>query len=298
MSCSITDVRIEPIDASWQTEEQWEVGCVADVASSLNNKYIKLYTPSGGKFHAWWNIGGAGVDPAPAGFTAIPLVAAVNATTATIATALQTAVDAHADFQATVDGSVVTITCVDAGATVDFSDFNTGFSFTQCADGLYLDLGLLDGDVELALEEQILDITAHQFGTTVLSAVRQGNSVEVPLTLKESDFVKLKALFVNTGGGSHTPTLGTEVFGWGTSKQGTSTFTQSKRLVLHPVGLPLIDKSRDRCIWKAYPMLETMVFSGENPQTLAMTFKAYRDDSKPEAISMLAFGDWTQYLPA
>lgn len=298
MSSSVTNIRIEPVDVYWQGEEQWNVECLADVSSSLQNKYIKLYDETGAKFHAWFNVGGAGVDPAPSGSTDIEVSIAADASAATVAAALQAAVDAEAKFQATVVDDVVTITVVAPGEVIDFADQNTGFTLTQCADGLDLYLGLLDGDVEATFEEQALDVTAHQTGTTVLAALRQGVSCELGLTLKESDFDKFKAIFAKGAGGTHTPGGGTEVFGWGTEKQGTNTFIQSKRLILHPVNKQLADKSRDLCFWKAYPMPDTMTFSGENPQTLAVSFKAYRDESKPEAVNVFVFGDWSQYLPA
>jgi hypothetical protein len=298
MSCSVTNVRIEPVDVSWQIEEQWTVKCFADVASSLNNDYFKIYTPAGGKFHVWFNVAAAGVDPAPAGFTAIPVAIAANASASVVALAVQVAVDAHADFKATVVGSEVLITCVDIGETVDFSDFNTGFTFTQCADGLDLPLGLCDGDIELTTEEQLNDIVAHQSGTTILASLRQGTSAEISMTLKESDFDKFKAIYVNSGGGVDTPSGGTEVFGRGTSRQGTNTFIQAKRLILHPVNKASNDYTRDFCFWRAYPKPDTLTFSGENPQMLSLTFTVYKDDSKPDAINMWCAKDWTQYLPA
>lgn len=298
MACSVTNIKIEPVNVTWQIEEQWDVTTVADVASSLNNKYFNIKSGANAKFHVWYNVGGAGVDPAPAGSTAITVAIAVNATAATIATATQVAVNANANFEAAVSGAVVTITNVLAGETDDFADFNTTFSFAQCQDGLNFDLGFLDGDVEITTEEQVLSVTAHQTGVTPLADLRQGVSAEVALVLKETDLEKLKAIFAGTAGGTHTPGGGTELFGWGTNKQGLNTIIQSRRLVMHPVSKDPADYSEDLCFWKAYAKPETLTYSGENPRVISVNFSTYLDTSKPEEIQLFSIGDWTQLLPA
>lgn len=298
MTCSVTNIKIEPVNVTWQIEEQWDVTTVADVASSLNNKYFFIYSGANAKFHVWFNVGGAGVDPAPANSTAIVVAIAANATASAVASAMSAAVLANANFFSSVSSNVVTITAVVAGETNDYVDFNTGFSFSQCQDGLNFDLGYLDGDVEISTEEQLLQVTAHQSGVTPLADLRQGVSAEISLTLKETDLVKLKAIFAGTAGGSHTPTLGTELFGWGTNKQGLNTIIQSRRLVMHPVSKATSDYSEDLCFWKAYAKPETLTYSGENPRVVSVTFSTYLDTSMPEEIQLFSIGDWTQMLPA
>lgn len=298
MTCSVTNIKIEPVNVTWQIEEQWDVTTVADVADSLDGKYFNIKSGSNAKFHVWYNTsGGSAVDPAPSGSTAIMVAITTGATAAAVASATQAAVDGNANFAASVSGNVVTITAVVAGETDDFADFNTGFSFSQCQDGLNFDLGYLDGDVEISTEEQLLSVTAHQSGVTPLADLRQGVSAEISLTLKETDVVKLKAIFAGTAGGSHTPTLGTELFGWGTNKQGLNTIIQSRRLVMHPVSKADVDYSEDLCFWKAYAKPETLTYSGENPRVISVKFSTYLDTSMPEEIQLFSIGDWTQMLP-
>jgi len=298
MSCgNIGNIRIEPVNITWAIEEQTHVTTVADVASSLNNKYFLLNDGENDGFYVWFNVAAAGVDPAPAGRTGIVVAIAANASAATVASAMQVAVDANAEFVASVSSNVVTITNADAGDADDTVDFNTGFTFAQCQEGGSLDLGLTDGDLEAAFEETLLAVTAHQTGVTPLADLRQGVVSEVTLTMKECDAAKLKQVFAKAAGGTYTPSGGTELFGWGTSRQGLSTIVQARRLQLHPVALASSNHTRDLCFWKAYPMPDTLVFSGENPQTLGLTFKVYLDDSKPAAIKQWVYGDFTQLVP-
>jgi hypothetical protein len=400
MSCgNVGNIRIEPVNCSWEIEEQWHVLCSPDVSLSLQNKYFTIRDADDDKHHVWFNVNGAGADPAPASSTGHPVAIATNASASTIAAAIATALSgayatkqiqdllytarnagtagnsitidynsggtagsevvgvvssaitvtietgvstaqqiatalglsaaamalvsvavdsndsadpqvsfgaavnltggasASTDFEATSDGDEVTITTIGAADVTDYADYNTDFVLTQCQEGGLTDLGLLDGNVEPAFEEKLLEIMAHQSGSNILAELRQGVSVEVPMTLKECDAAHLRDVFASAGGGAHTPALGTELFGWGSSRLGQPTIRQARRLVLHPVALASSNKARDLCFWKAYPIPDTLVFSGEDPETLSLSFKCYLDDSKPEEVSMFSYGDWSQLIP-
>lgn len=298
MACDVNNIKIEPCDVFWEIEEQWTVGCAADVSSSLQNDYFFIYSGTNAKFHVWFNVATLGVDPAPSGSTGIVVAISANASASAVATAVAAAVDANANFHASVvDSTKVEITADVAGDTTDWGGGTvTGFTFTQCQEGGSIDFGYLEGDIEVALEEQTSEVTAHQTGPELLAELRQGKSAEISLTLKECDAESLKNVF-SASGGAYTPSGGTELFGWGSLKQGQSTVVTAKRLVLHPVVLGGADYSRDLCFWKAYPLPDTLTFSGENPQTLSITFKCYRDPAKPEEINFFSYGDWTQLVP-
>lgn len=298
MSCSnVQNIKIEPCNVSYEIEEQWCVETLADVSSSLQNKYITLRNGADDKFHVWFNVATLGVDPAPANSTGIVVAISANASAAAVATAMAAAIDAHADFHASADGADVLITANTAGQSTDWADFNTGFSFTQLQDGGSLDMGILDGDIEVTFEETVLDITSHQSGVTVLTSLRQGLVNTVAMTLKEADMAKYKELMLATAGAALTPGGGTEVFGWGSASLGGNTVIKARRLVLHPVVLDTADKTRDLCFWKAYAQPESLVISGENPKTLSLNFKVYKDSSKPTGIDQFIFKDWTQFVP-
>lgn len=98
----------------------------------------------------------------------------------------------------------------------------------------------------------------------------------------------------NTGFTYTVTTAGASTLsGWGSSKDFTSMLADSKKLVLHPVVNAANDYTGDLAFWKAYPMLSSIVQSGENPKTVEVTFKIFPDSSKPAAIRLLAFGDHT-----
>lgn len=296
MACNAAgNIKIQPRNAIWEIEEKTCIETLPNTASALDGKYFKIW--AGGdtaKFYVLLDEGAA-VDPAPAGFTKITATIVAEQSAAAVATAIQTAVNANANFTATVSGSTVNVVCAVAGDTTATLDVDTGFTFTRVAEGGSTDLGLLEGDISTSFEETTFQVFAHQYGTTLLSDLRQGVSVEVSMVMQESDPAKLKAVFARAAGGTHTPIAGTELWGWGTSRLGTSTIVQARRLVLKPVNA--VDESETLCFWKAYAKPDSLTISGESPQTTSLAFMVYRDESKPAAISYFSYGDYTQLVP-
>lgn len=286
-SSQVANIKIQPVNVTWEIEDQVCIETIADTSDSLDGKYFTLMGT-----HYIWLDGVAAVDPAPVGLTAVPVAYASNDSANVIAGLIQVALDALGDFSATVADNVVIVTSADVLTKSDSADVDTGFTLTRQQEGGSLDMGLLEGDVEDTFEEQLLDITAHQTGTTVLTALRQGVSAEISLTMQETNIARLKEIFGSTGGEAFTPGAGTEVFGWGTSRQGTNVIIQSRRLRLHPVGAA--DNAEDLTFWKAYPKPDSLVYSGENPKTLSLTFSIFRDEVKDARISYFVFGDATQ----
>ncbi len=109
---------------------------VTGVASSLQNKYIQFRKgDDDSKFHAWFNVNSEGADPAPSASTAIAVPISGAASAAAVATALKTAVDANAHFEAKVDGTRVQIATSENGNTTDISAGNAGFTVSNKHDG-------------------------------------------------------------------------------------------------------------------------------------------------------------------
>jgi len=90
-----------------------------------------------------------------------------------------------------------------------------------------------------------------------------------------------------------TTTGVSQLTGWGNTKDFTGMLGDSAKLVLHPVVNADNDYDEDLAFWKAYPMLGSIVQSGENPKTVAITFKIFPDTSKADAIRLFAYGDHT-----
>ena len=295
MANSVANIRIEPVDVYWQIEEQECWDFTNATAAGIGGKYVTLTNAAGTAFYAWFDENDTDADPAPGG-TAIEVNYAAGATATAIATAFQAAVDAATGFDATIDGLVVTSVRTAIGSVTDSTVGDAGnfVALTKTQDGKDQYLGLLSGDVAVSTEESTLELTAHQSGTTVRADLRQGVNATVALTLQESDTALRKAMYTGSAGGAFTPGGGTEIFGWGNKKLGQSSVVDAARLILHPVALAAGDKSRDMCFWKSYPLISTLTFSGENPETMEIEFKCYLDDSRPSGVNLFSFGDWSQ----
>lgn len=299
----IANIKVEPMSATWgeDTYQVETIQCVADSSDSLDGTYFFMTLPDGTRHHFWFNTsGGSATDPAPGGSTAQVVAITTGATAAAVATALEAVIEAVSGLNSEVSGSTVTVThsnygyaqpAVDGGAP-------TGFTFAVTTEGdTALDLGHLDGDLELMVAEDLLDVTSQQRGTNVLSQIRTGKQVEVTLNLQETAIAQLKKMF-RAPGGSLTPAGagGTEVVGMGTYKDFTQTYNQAKKLYLHPAALSASDKTRDYTFHKAYPILDSIAFSGENKLTVPVTFKCYPKESLNNRVEYFAFGDGSQTL--
>ncbi len=106
---------------------------VADVSSSLNDKYFFIYTAqSNTKFHIWYNVDGAGTDPSPADSIGIEVPIAENdsATVVAMATRLILNLSAYRKyFKTGLTGSILNITNLNNGPINDTEDVDSGFTF-------------------------------------------------------------------------------------------------------------------------------------------------------------------------
>lgn len=84
-----------------------------------------------------------------------------------------------------------------------------------------------------------------------------------------------------------------DLVGWGGSKDFTGMLSDAAKLVLHPVVNDDADFTGDLAFWKAYPMVGSIVQSGENPKTVSVTFKVFPDLAKENAIRLFVLGDHT-----
>ncbi len=79
--------------------------------------------------------------------------------------------------------------------------------------------------------------------------------------------------------------------GWGGSKDFSGMLANAAKLVFHPTSREVDDLSADIAVWKAYPMVGSIVKSGENLQTISITFKVFPDLNKPKAVRLFVVGD-------
>lgn len=120
------------------------VETVADVASSLNGAYFLISSPTT-DYYVWLNTGTA-TDPLIELATGVEVAISENDSANTIATALQTEINALTDFNASVLTDTVTITCVTEGIVTDPVDgaTPTGFTLTVTTEGVD---GVVGGEV-------------------------------------------------------------------------------------------------------------------------------------------------------
>lgn len=290
MACDANAVKINPVNVYWQIEATDCFDFDSATASGLGGQYVTLYLPDGTGYYAWFDENNTDVDPAPGGFTEIEVNYAASATASAIATAFASAVSAVTGFTATADGAHVTVVRDDIGeVTPSTVGTTTTVSIVVSRNGKDFDLGLLEGDVEPSVAPAILDIKAHQFGPTPIASLTQGfEKIECKTVMLETSTSKLKEIY-SIYGGSFTPGGGTEIFGAGSASVGRNILTEAARLVLRPVNAS--DNTEDMVIMLCIPVPDSLKFSGENPETLTITWKGFLDTSANSNYNAVAFGD-------
>ena len=79
--------------------------------------------------------------------------------------------------------------------------------------------------------------------------------------------------------------------GWGSSKHfGTLISAAANELVLHPVVLGSTTYTRDMCFWKAYPVMESLAFSGESILSVPVKFLILPDYNQPSTSEYFVYG--------
>ena len=305
MAGNVANQKIEPMMVTFGESimQSENITCIADVAGSLNNQYFVFYTPAGAKLYAWYNVAAGGTDPALAGATGHAVAISTNASASAVASATQAVLDAVSGFDCSVDVAVLTLVRTTAGYAKPSHDgaADTGFTFEVNYYGdAAVDLGYTDGDIEISHEESYVDLTSHQTGSQVLSNISTGNSMSVTINLKETAVSQLRKVLATGEGDVMIPdgtgASATEVLGWGTSRQFKQTIGRARKLVLHPIVLPASNMSRDVTIWKAFPKVSSLTYSGENVFMVPVEFSIYPDYSKQDKVQMAAFGDGSQTL--
>ncbi len=86
-----------------------QIVTVADVASSLNNTYINIYSALNvAHYVAWFNVDGAGTDPMIPGTSSLEIDISAGDNAATVATALSLGLSSTFDFSSNAVSNVIT----------------------------------------------------------------------------------------------------------------------------------------------------------------------------------------------
>lgn len=298
MSCTTTrriDATLEAATARWGRSQCRTITTVADVADSLDGTYFDLNLIGYDFLEAQYYVH-FGADPVIVGKTAIPATITTGDTAAVVAAAIKTAVDA-ADLPCfvTVASDVVTIENQVQGAiTVETDSGSTGFTLAIGTVGLSVELGATSGPLDLALSTEAVDIVSNQTGSLIGSQIFTGATAEVSMSLIEVTKERFDILVGEVTGDSVTPVSGTKVTGFGESRLFQSLDELGGQLILHPIRLPVADKSADVVLHRSAPRTESLNFDGSAAQELSVTFTAYLDQGFNTAINLFAKGDWTQ----
>lgn len=290
MASSSGNILVSPMNLYWRIEANHVITCVADVADSLDGKYFTLM----GTHYVWFNSSvGAAADPAPVGFTAIPVAYDPNDSALVIAGLVQAAIDGDAAFSATVSGADVNVIAAAVGEKTDSADVDAGVTVAICRKGKNFDLGLLEGEPSLTLEPDVLDVPSQQTGTVPVTSIIRGSNASVEVTMLETTKSNLKE-FYKIYGGAFTPGAGTEVFGVGTGAIGKNLLVDGARLEMIPVNSVSAELSYNVNIMLTAPVPGTLLFSGENVRTMTVSFKGYPDLTKDSRVDTVLIGDPTQ----
>lgn len=296
MASGAVNVLIDPVNVLWQMESQFQVDFNGVSASDFGGTSFTFFSAKDAtQYYAWGDENSTDADPTETG-TGIEVDYAASASSTAIATAAASAINAVADFSASSSGTVVTVTNAAVGESTDAADTDAGVAITICRRGKDFDLGLLQGDVELSFAPANFILQAHQTGVTPRAALYQGiETLEVSLTMQETINSKLQEIYGLYGtNSSFTPSGGSSaVFGAGNVKQGNNLLQDAARLIMRPVGQSSAGVN-DKNLMLAIPIPDTLVFSGENPRTLSMTWQGFLDDTIDTRVNALLFGDSSQ----
>jgi hypothetical protein len=305
MANDANNIKMEPCDVYMGTTQVQiqQIICNGDTAAApLNNKYFFFYDSAGAKRYAWFNVAAGGTDPAVAGYTAHAVAISALASASDVATALAAVLTAVTGFDATSSGYYVTLTATATGYATLAHDAQASagktlfaFSLTQVGD-TYESMGYIDGDISVSgISRTPVDITTHQTGTSIVGQIVNGaGKPELSFALKEVTTAAYEKILRYTSG-SYLPVGGSnKLIGGGSLGQFQSPL--KAKVVLHPVRLSTTDKTNDYCFWSCNIDLESLNFSGEKMQMLPVKIKAFVDPTKPAAISVWSYGDWSQSL--
>ena len=125
-----------PDSGNWQMQfnygglaEETDVTCNSDLSGDLNNKYWIFSTIAAG-YYVWYNVDGAGVDPAVSGRTGIEVDIASNSPANTVAAATLAAIQAAASANVTataVSSTKIRLLNTAQGVVTDANGQTSGF---------------------------------------------------------------------------------------------------------------------------------------------------------------------------
>jgi hypothetical protein len=293
MAGSSNNILISPVNVFWRIEHQSQF----DLSGLVDPDGTSFDIPdsSGNIARVWFDLDTVSTPPAtPAGGRLIEVAVTTGDASTVIAAAAQAAIDGDSEFSAAVSSSLVTVTGAAVGEAADPVDVDSGVGITVCRRGKNFDLGLLEGEPSPSFEPSNFDVTSQQTGTTITAKLVQGYTASVETVLQETTKSKLREMY-KIYGEAFTPAAGTEVYGVGTGQIGKNLVIEGARLEFVPVNVQSDELSYNYTLRLAIPTPGSLVFSGENPRTLTVTWDAIPDlQATRSDLDMIVVGDITQ----
>jgi hypothetical protein len=297
MSRSGANIKIEPVKVWLANHYQACVTLPNEEDADLGGKYFTI-TDGTNDWYVWYDVGNTDTDPAPGG-TEIEVNISAGATASQVVTATVSAINAITGLRAKVlpassSGLVIKVLGYDfPSAAVGTGTIAADMSVVNASSSFLHDLGFSDGDIELTMDQQLVDVTAHQSGAEIIAAIVNGMNVEMSLALKEVTQTNKDKIIGEISGSEYT--VGANDFlGYGSGQNFRNVLNYSTRLILHPVSIANNVYTSDLCCPLSYPKLDSFLFSGENPQMMNMTFRVFRDDFMDSSVDKVFLGDHTK----
>lgn len=305
MSCQQQTFTIRNVAAYFGSNKKQKF-CIttkADVSSSLQNKFIVIHVPvTNAKHYFWFDVGGAGVDPAVPNATGHEVSISANATAAAVASALQAVINPLTWINATVSGTNVACEMVDNGYAYAARDAiktasKTGFKVEIAQYGrTQADLGPTE-EISVGLEESFIDVTTPQTGAYVLDQLRTGLSATFSFNLRDTSPARLQqalgfsgTIIVSDDADSKT------IVGYGSGNLFTSGLDVADAFVLRPIkNVETAIPDEDLTFQKARIRVTEIPTNTGELSTIGVEVTAFLDQSKSGLGDFFAYGDASKF---
>jgi len=246
----------------------------ADSSSDTNNGYIdvnySIFSDANGleevQGYIWFSVGGAGVDPAPAGKTLI-----AEASYAADATA-EERVDAI-------------ISALDALVANPFFYYKKQGTDVIVFDNAYPNEQTAESDSSSNSVLTVLrDGFGRLFGSTKEAITIEASIIDVSQEAKEVLIGKSAGDIIDLGGGINA-------VGLGESRLFQNASDIGGRMILHPIRLSRSDRSSDFVMWNTIPQLTELAFDGTDTQAIGISAGANLDSGINKKVNLCVFGE-------
>lgn len=291
------DAKLEAANVYWGRGECRNVLFADDMAGSQSGDYFDLNVLLGDGSEKKYYVlidNGTAVDPAPAGKTKITVSITNGDSKETIASAFVTALASVEVFKEDKGNGSVDVENWYPGS-ITTEDYANAPDLTRTSEqvGFGGFMGKTSDAISLNMEVNTVEIKSNQTGELLGDDVMVGSSSSISASILEMTADRWKSL-VGRGAGDFVEGSSSDVVGMGESKLFNNLSSYDGMLILHPIRLEANDRSADWVFWRSVPLVSETSFSGTEPQTLAVEFKAYLDSRINSKVNLAARGDWTQ----